>query len=61
MKNASNLVVFVKMGLIMRIKLRKNFRALLQFLHKTFKKKKGKGSYERKVKFYKNLNGRYGE
>lgn len=31
----------------MRVKLRKNFRQLLQFLHKTFKNKKGKGSYKR--------------
>lgn len=33
-----------------RVKLRKNFRSLLQFVSKLFKSKKGKGSYTRKEK-----------
>jgi len=32
----------------MRIKLRKNFRQLLQYLHRVIKPKKGKGSFKRK-------------
>lgn len=34
----------------MRVKLRKNFRDLTQFVMKVFKVKKGKRSYNRKVK-----------
>ena len=37
----------------MKIKFRRNFRALLQYIHKTFKPKKGKGSYKRNKQWVK--------